>query len=178
MTLIVVLSLIGLTAVLAELVLPGGVLGILGVLCLVAAVVLTFVQFGAGPGVVFAFVLLVLGFAAIAWWMKYFHRLPVLKRLILNESSGKLETPTPERPEPAPGGTGRTLTDLMPSGRAIFDSRKLDVVSEGPFIAKGSTVEIVARRGPSVVVRAVEPATSPDPAPESEPPAQDKEAPL
>jgi len=157
MTLILVLSGIGILAILAELVLPGGLLGILGGLCLIGAVVFTFVNYGAGPGIAYTIVVLVFGVATLGWWMKYFHRIPVLRGLILQESSGKRETPPPEKAEPAYGETGRTLTDLMPSGRALFAGRKLDVISEGPFVPKGTDVEIVARRGPSVIVRAVEP---------------------
>ena len=38
---IIVLSVVGILAVLAELILPGGILGIVGALCLVSAVVMT-----------------------------------------------------------------------------------------------------------------------------------------
>jgi membrane-bound serine protease (ClpP class) len=53
------------------------------------------------------------------------------------------------------GRTGRTLTDLRPSGTVEVDGHRVDVVSEGPFVSSGSTVEVVQSRGAVVVVREV-----------------------
>ena len=53
------------------------------------------------------------------------------------------------------GKTGRALTGLRPSGTAEIDGRRVDVVSEGPFVAPGSAVEVVRSRGSVVVVREV-----------------------
>ena len=53
------------------------------------------------------------------------------------------------------GLTGTTLTTLRPSGTIDIGGRRVDVVSEGPFVAPGSTVEVVRSRGAVVVVREV-----------------------
>ena len=49
------------------------------------------------------------------------------------------------------GASGTALTDLRPSGTAGFGSDRLDVVTEGPFIAQGTRV-IVVRDGVSGLV--------------------------
>ena len=53
------------------------------------------------------------------------------------------------------GRTGRALTTLRPSGTAEIDGDRVDVVTEGGFIASGATVEVVRARGAVVVVREV-----------------------
>ncbi|MDF1849272.1 MAG: NfeD family protein [Verrucomicrobiales bacterium] len=151
MTAILILSALGIAIILAELVLPGGILGILGALCLITAVILTFVEFGPTAGtisvvILFAFFLLTLG-----WWMKSFHRLPLTRKLILKSESGK-EDPGAGS-ESLIGRIGTTLTDLFPSGHALIDDEKYDVMAEAESIPKDAKIEVVAERGPSLIVR-------------------------
>ncbi len=60
-----------------------------------------------------------------------------------------------ETAEDLVGQAGRALTTLRPSGTAEIDGRRIDVVSEGGFIASGASVEVVRARGAVVVVREV-----------------------
>jgi len=151
MTTILILCVVGILAILAELVLPGGVLGIAGGFSLVAAVVLVFVNYGATAGA-FAFGVLVLAsIVALAYWMKYFHRLPLVKRLILKESVG--EDVELKHRQTLVGETGVALTDIHPSGLATIGDLRVDVIAEGPQIAKDSKVKVIATRGPSIIVR-------------------------
>ena len=53
------------------------------------------------------------------------------------------------------GMTGTTLTPLRPSGTVEVGGRRVDVVSEGPMVGLGATVEVVRSRGAVVVVREV-----------------------
>jgi membrane-bound serine protease (ClpP class) len=55
------------------------------------------------------------------------------------------------------GMVGTASTDLHPSGIAVVGSERLDVVSEGDFIAKGSRVRVIRSEGYRHVV---EPADS------------------
>lgn len=48
---------------------------------------------------------------------------------------------------------GTTLTVLRPAGTVDFDGVKLDVVSEGEFIPKGTKVEVIKVEGRRIVVR-------------------------
>ncbi len=154
MTTILILSVVGISALLAEIVLPGGILGTIGGLCLVGAVVATYLEYGPVAGGVAFFLLLAVGVAALAVWMRMFDRLPLLKKLVLRDS---IATPTAATPqETLVGSCGLALTDLVPSGRADIAGTKRDVVSEGPAVAKGDAVVVVAERGPSLVVRKAE----------------------
>ncbi|MGI5899831.1 MAG: NfeD family protein [Christensenellales bacterium] len=51
------------------------------------------------------------------------------------------------------GRSGVAATDLRPSGIADFDGVKLDVVTEGSFLEKGSTLVIISVEGRRIVVR-------------------------
>jgi len=51
------------------------------------------------------------------------------------------------------GGCGVTVSALRPSGIAMFNDRRVPVVTEGGFISSGSPVEVVAVEGSRVIVR-------------------------
>ena len=53
------------------------------------------------------------------------------------------------------GDTGVSITMLRPSGKARFDNRTLDVISEGPFISAEANLEVIAMTGNRIVVREV-----------------------
>lgn len=151
MTLILILFVVGIVALLAELVLPGGILGVVGALCLFAAVIATYLEHGATAGTTALVVLVFIGIATLSFWMRLFHRLPFTKQLVLGESVGV--DAEMRKKQDMTGRTGLALTDLMPSGRAEFDGDKIDVVAEGPAIRRDARVEIIDTRGPSIIVR-------------------------
>lgn len=51
------------------------------------------------------------------------------------------------------GKVGKAITDLRPSGTALFEDERVDVVSESSWIMQGSPVRIVAAEGYRHVVR-------------------------
>ena len=51
------------------------------------------------------------------------------------------------------GEPGATLAVLRPSGKARVGGRLVDVVSDGPFVAAGATIEVVSVTGNRIVVR-------------------------
>jgi membrane-bound serine protease (ClpP class) len=74
-------------------------------------------------------------------------------RLILttniNEKSGYTTTKSITRLK---GKTGVALTDLRPSGAAIINNKRIDVVTYGEYIPKGIQVIVVAEEGSKVIV--------------------------
>lgn len=53
------------------------------------------------------------------------------------------------------GKVGKAITDLRPSGTALFDDERIDVVSESSWIMQGAPVRIVAAEGYRHVVREI-----------------------
>lgn len=51
------------------------------------------------------------------------------------------------------GDTGEALTDLRPSGSARIGGQRVDVVTEGAFVAQGARVVVMQMDGMRVVVR-------------------------
>jgi membrane-bound ClpP family serine protease len=54
------------------------------------------------------------------------------------------------------GLEGKALTMLRPAGTGEFDGKRLDVVTEGDFLAKGSRIRIVRTEGRRIVVEKID----------------------
>ncbi|MBL9151765.1 MAG: hypothetical protein JNK37_04755 [Verrucomicrobiales bacterium] len=156
MTTILILTVAGVAALLIELVVPGGIVGIAGGICLVVAAVLCHYEYGFWAGFAYSVVVGCIGLGLIGWWMRQFHRLPFTRGLILQErSAGSASAPAFID---LTGETAVALTDLSPSGRVLLHgAEKLDAVAESHAIARGETVRLIRRSGPAWVVRAGEP---------------------
>lgn len=150
MALVITLLAAGAILLLLETVLPGMVAGILGGLCLVAGVVLAFVNLGATAGLwVFAgtVVGIIIGFAI---WASVFPRTRVGRAFISERTIGGVHTGDAT----LLNQTGSAVTVLRPCGTALIGGRRVDVVTEGGLIEKGSPLKVVAIEGLRVVVRA------------------------
>lgn len=147
---ILLLTLVGFLLLAAEVFVPGLILGMLGGLCLVAAVGVSYASFGLLVGTLtFAGVALVTvaGFVA---WMYAFPHTAIGQRIMLHKS-----LPAGESAAMASllGQEGSALTPLRPSGTAVFHGRKVDVSSENDFVDAGDAVVVVREDGMRVVVR-------------------------
>ena len=69
---IIFLCVVGVILICLEVVLPGVVMGIFGVLCLIAAVILTYVNYGAGIGNLALVALLIASAIALILWITLF----------------------------------------------------------------------------------------------------------
>jgi membrane-bound ClpP family serine protease len=151
MVLIITLLILGAILLFLETLLPGMIAGIIGFICLSAAVILGYRDFGYQTGsLILAGVLL--GLLIGAWcWLKFFPDSRVAKRFISQGSVGELGSDKPE----LLNGTGIALTQLRPSGNASINGQRVDVVTEGGLIERGTRVKVVAVEGARIVVREV-----------------------
>jgi membrane-bound serine protease (ClpP class) len=149
MALVITLLLVGAILLLLETVLPGMIAGIVGGCCLIAGVIMGYVGFGAstGTGILLAtVVVLVAGFAV---WARYFPGSRFGRVFISHGVTGEIRA---ERPELL-HQTGTAFTQLRPSGTALINGQRVDVVTEGSLIEKGAPIKVVAIEGMRVVVR-------------------------
>ena len=153
--LVAVLLVVGLLLFGAELfVLPGfGLLGIIGALAMLGGMLAAWFMIGPfwGGVVVAVSSVLVVVFVVAAVRSR-----AVRKRLVLEVSHGHGGGSETEDMIAFVGMNGETRSDLRPAGIAIVDGKRIDVVSEGGFIEKGSKVKVVALDGPRVVVARVQ----------------------
>ncbi|HKK27938.1 MAG TPA: NfeD family protein [Gemmatimonadota bacterium] len=138
-------------------VVPGlGVPGVLGLAALVGGIFLSLL--GSSPtrpellnasGVVATAVLLFLGLA-----YGVIRHLPHSRFLGSGEVAGREAGFLASAPrEDLVGRVGEAVTDLRPSGTAAFGDERVDVVSEGGWIARGSSVAVIRSEGYRHVVR-------------------------
>jgi membrane-bound serine protease (ClpP class) len=157
MGLVVTLVVLGAVLLILEVFLPGIVAGVIGAGCLLAAVLVSYVKFGASGGNIMLVGVTVAFLAGMALWMRYFPTSRMARLFVSQRVIGNVDADKPELLH----RTGQALTILRPSGMALIDGKRVDVVSEGPLIEPGTAVKVVAIEGLRVVVRAVDTTSSP-----------------
>lgn len=149
MALIITLLILGAVLLFLETLLPGLVAGIIGFICLMAAVILGYRDFGYQTGSLILAGVLV-GLMIGTWcWLKFFPESRVARKFISRSSVGELGVEKPE----LLNATGVALTRLRPSGVANINGQRVDVVTEGGLIEREAAVKVVAVEGTRIVVR-------------------------
>lgn len=147
---------LGFVFIIIEMFVPGfGVPGALGIAFLVIGIIVT------ANTVLEALILIMIILAVLG----------ILISVILNSASkgklsGKIVLSTAMKNEHGYIGTsdmqyflnkqGTAITVLRPAGTVDFDGVKLDVVSEGDYIAKGAVVKVIKVSGRRIVVRKID----------------------
>lgn len=143
----------GLLFIAIEILTPGiGIFALLGV----GAVLASFAM-ALGGDEYAAYILLGAAVVAAVLFVILLKRLPnsrLWSRMVLKASEKSEQGYVSARDySPFIGRTGVVVTELRPSGTAVFGKEKLDIVSEGSYIEKGAIVEVVAAHGSRIVVR-------------------------
>ncbi len=147
-----ILFIIGLILLALELFVPSfGILGILGSACLIAGVIRAAYDTGdalRSLGIAFAAAVVVI--AIVAW---IFKERGIWNRFILRDelTADKGYSSVKERTELL-GLEGVSITALRPAGTAVIGIERVDVVTEGGFIAANSPVKVIKVEGARVVV--------------------------
>ena len=150
MELIVTLLLVGVVLMILETILPGVIAGIIGFICLVAAVIIAYVRFGAQTGNLVLFGIMVAVIGGFLFWLKFFPGSSLARPFILKRVIGSIRAEQPE----LLGESGVAYTQLRPSGTALINGKRVDVVTEGSLIERGTAIKVVGIEGMRVVVRA------------------------
>ena len=152
-TFLILFFVLGLVAVLLEIVTPGGVLALLGGIFLLIAVAIAF-SMGVGLGLTVLVLALMLAPMTFMIGMRLARTTAVGKVLglnrVLDKESGCVASDVSL--EELVGRRGRALTTLRPAGLALIEGRRVDVVTRGFMIANGVAVKVVQVEGNRVVV--------------------------
>ena len=135
----------------------GGLMGIAAVVTAIAAISVAFthsMSAGVAMVMVIAATTPVVFMASVRLWP----HTPIGRR-ILNRKPGEIDTaPTSKLADGTPlaelvGKTGEAQTDLLPSGQVIIDGAKLNAVSTGMAIDRGTQIVVVKVVAGKVQVR-------------------------
>lgn len=145
-----VLILIGFLMIGAEVFVPGLVLGSLGALCLAAAIVWTYIDYGAIPGTLVLAGVGFFGLIGFFVWLSVFPK-TFVGRQIINKNA--LRSDENAARVSLLGKDGIALSPLRPAGTAKIGGRRVDVVAESGFVESGEAVLVIQVEGARVVVR-------------------------
>jgi membrane-bound serine protease (ClpP class) len=142
-------------------VIPGfGIVGILGLLALLGALVMSTLGAGSHSGFVLWAVVrmgfsVALAIVLTALFLKFLPKLPIGRKLILStalETSDGFSSAPPKDYQWL-GRTGLAHSTLRPAGIADFQGHRVDVVSDGEFIDAGAPIRVLHVDGNRIVVQ-------------------------
>ena len=147
-------------------VIPGfGVAGLLGIILIVASFILAMTEVGTIPGIpwwsqkqyeqaLYSMGIAIVGSIALAFLALRFFlpKTPLWSKISLGSAETKDRGFAVKSYEQFLGKVGCAQTMLRPSGKAIFEEKILDVVTEGEMIQRGAEVKIIRVDGNRIVV--------------------------
>jgi len=132
----------GLFLLIAEILIPGGIAGMIGALALVAAMGVGLVHFPAPWGLISAFAIVVFSGIALLLWVQLFPRSRAGRRITLR-TNGSTYTSTRPPSEDLKNAIGESVTALRPGGIAVIKEKRYDVLAEGgEWIASGVAIRV------------------------------------
>jgi membrane-bound serine protease (ClpP class) len=140
---------------------PGfGVPGVLGLICVISALVLALIgipidvsfETGILTDAMTRVLLSLLGAFVLALvLMRVLSRAAIGSGFVLQEAeTGFLSAPSADE---LVGEIGQALTDLRPAGKIVVGHDRHEAKSEREFIPRGSRVRVIGREGPTLIVR-------------------------
>ena len=148
---IVLFTILGFALIIIDLLfLPGGFLVAAGAALILYSVYLNLAEpYGIPRAIVHLLVCIAITPKLITWSLR---RISLKKEMNKDDGYVGVEDHTEML-----GWAGSAFSDLRPSGMVILDNHDehLDCIAESGYIEKGSRVEVVEERGPSLVVRKI-----------------------
>lgn len=146
---------IGIILLCMEVYVPGGILGTIGVLSLIASSYMVFDAYGLGVGLSYLGAVTVVAVVGLYVTYRLVPRTRVGRSLFLSETESGFSS-SREDLSSLIGREGIALTQLRPAGKAEIGGRRVDVVTEGGMVEKGGRVKVLEVEGARVVVREIE----------------------
>jgi len=144
----------GLVLITVDFYLPGFILGSIGAVLMLIALALIYSHYGWEWAVVAFLGEIIIGTVAGYLSIRYFPHTAAGRRMILNETQTDRRA-QPLKPADWISREGVAETVLRPSGMALFDDERLDVVAESSMIKQGSAIRVVAVQENRLVVRPI-----------------------
>jgi membrane-bound ClpP family serine protease len=142
LSLIIGLFVLGLVFFFFELIVPGGILGMIGALAMLGGCVLAFVEYGAGGGMLTFMIFSVLAVACLVLELKILPRTRLGGSLFLDDAiSGTSQKPAGERE--LIGLECEALTTLSPTGLVKIEGKQYEAFSQSGLVNRGARLKVV-----------------------------------
>ncbi len=153
---VVVLFVIGIILLLIEAFIPNfGIVGATGIVAVGGSVVLSTAN--TSQGIMMFLVSLIFSIVLISFSLRFMNKKGFFKHIILSYSEEKdLGYIGPRSYHDLVGKKGSSVTPLRPSGTAIVDGKRMDVVSEGGYVGPNQEIEVIHVEGVRIVVKPLE----------------------
>jgi membrane-bound serine protease (ClpP class) len=138
----------------AEVFVPGGMLGVLGVIALLAALFLGF-GFGWAGGLISAVGIVFFTALAVLLWVRLFPKTPVGRKLALARDGRDFKLDDAAE-KAVIGREGTALSPLRPGGIGLVDGRRRDVITRGVWMDAGRRFRVAAVEGARLIVEPIE----------------------
>ena len=135
----------------AEIYLPGGVVGVIGFMALVGAMVMGFAAFGPYLGFIVAVLIIVLTGLILIVWVRYFPKTGMGRKMTL-EKDGKANKAAVDY-RTLLDLEGEAVSDLRPAGIALIAGQRVDVVADGSYIPAHMKIKVTTVEGNRIMVR-------------------------
>lgn len=149
----IIVFVIGLILFIAELFVPGGIIGAIGGVLIIGSLLFAGESFiHMAYSILIAMIMAMIGMVIL---MKFFgKKLHVFSKLILKDATTTEEGYVSNLNRiDLIGKIGHSLTPLRPAGTILQDQERIDVVTEGSYVDAGKKVEIIKVEGSRIVVR-------------------------
>lgn len=151
----VILQLIGVVVLIAEIIIPsGGILGVITVGLMGYSLYLVFTTISMFAGMVFVIADIIMFPVVLFVGIKLLAKSPATLKTSLLKTNGF--SSQSEELIGFMGFAGKAVTDLRPAGMAVINNRRVDVVSRGEYLDKGTEIIVLEVEGNRVVVKQVE----------------------
>lgn len=143
MNAILAFFIIGAVLLATEVFVPGGVLGVLAALALIAGVVLTFIEYDSTAGWLSIGVALAL--VVFTLWFEFYilPKTPLGRKLFLKAEINGASQPVLAERDAVIGQAGVADTMLAPSGYVVVGGKRYEAYSRSGLIAKGEALRVV-----------------------------------
>lgn len=147
----ILLQLAGVAVVIVEIIVPSaGLLAMLALSIFGYSLYLVFHDISATVGIIFVVADLIIIPALVVAGFKWLARSPVTLHTELSSKQG-VTSQAPEL-ERYLGQEGQAMTDLRPAGMASINGKRIDVVTRGEYIDKGTPIVVLAVSANQIVV--------------------------
>lgn len=153
---IILCAVVGLILLLIEAFMPGfGLPGISGMLLLLAAIVLTWIEYGAYAGLGATLIVIAIGAITLTLSLKSAAtgRLSRSALILKDKQESSEGYQASEDMSYLLGKAGTALTVLRPAGTADINGERVSVISAGDFIDKGAPLQVIEVEGARVLVK-------------------------